>query len=323
MRLRFLIVSVASAAALVAQTQSPRIVLLEIELDNSVIYVMDAADPAKRAIDPNPTTAAPVKAFNQACQLDDIVSVNGKPAKGLHMTCSWRMGFSPNPEPGWAIADAAISNSWPNCNWELLSKDGKFVGRFVDGGFFPHSILGGAGAFFGAQGEHHSSAVPGRVSSRMASSSEDPSRRRLHAGSGAYRVQYYFSLPNYPGFEVTPQGPAVFHADDSSLVTPAKPARAGERLVARAKHLGPTTPYVMPGQPFPKFTGDPIPEVNADVEITANGQPAEVLYKIGWPGETGIYRVDFRLPPGIAPGTASLQLTAAWIPSDEVKIPVQ
>jgi hypothetical protein len=38
---------------------------------------------------------------------------------------------------------------------------------------------------------------------------------------------------------------------------------------------------------------------------------------------TGVYRVDFRIPQGIAAGLVSLQVTAAWIPGSGVKIPVQ
>ncbi len=116
-----------------------------------------------------------------------------------------------------AIADAAFSNVWPNCNWELLSKDGKFVGRLTDGGFFPHSILGEAGAYFGARGEHHSTSLG--IATRAASVAEDPAMRRVHPGRGRYRVQYYLVPLNYPGVETTAQGPSVFHAADFSLVT--------------------------------------------------------------------------------------------------------
>ena len=322
MRATFL-VAFAITAPLCAQTQTPRVVVLELELENSVMYMMDVADPAKRAVDPNPTTPADIKAFNQACQIDDIIAVNGKPAKGLHMTCSWRMGFSPSPAPGWGIADAAIGNTWPNCNWELLSKDGKFVGRFVDGGFYPHSVLGGAGAYLGARGEHRSSVIPGRPSGRTASASEDPSRRRLQSGNGAYKVQYYLIPLLYPGFEVTAQGPSIFHADDFSPVNESRPARPGELLVARARNIGPTTPDLPPGQPFPAWPANPFAEVNSDVEVTANGAAALVSNKIGWPGEIGVYRIDFRLPDSLKAGSVTLQLTAAWVPSDEVKIPVQ
>lgn len=309
------------AAAVTAQT--PRVVVLDILLENSVVYYYDVADPSKRGVEKGPTTVDMTKfgAFNQACQIDDIVEINGKPAKGIHFTCSYRMNFSATQEPGRAIGDAAFSNVWPNCNWELLSKDGRFVGRLTDGGFFPHSILGGAGAFYGARGEHHSTSLG--VTTRGASVAEDPSMRRTHPGTGKYRVQYYLTPMFYPEVETAADGPSIFHADFTA-VTAANPAKAGETLILRAKNLGPTTPYTMPGQPFAKWTsGQPLPEVNSDVEVTIGGQPADVILKAGWPGEVGVYRLDIRVPGGVQPGNAKLQVTAAWIPSEEVRIAMQ
>ena len=61
-----------------------------------------------------------------------------------------------------------------------------------------------------------------------------------------------------PAIVADAAGPAVFHADFSP-VTAAKPAKAGEVLIAKATGLGPTRPGVIPGQPFPT---DPIQEVN-------------------------------------------------------------
>jgi hypothetical protein len=48
-----------------------------------------------------------------------------------------------------------------------------------------------------------------------------------------------------------------------------------------------------------------------------------MINAIGWPGLVDTYRVDFRVPDGIATGMAALQLTAAWIAGSEVKIAVQ
>ena len=63
--------------------------------------------------------------------------------------------------------------------------------------------------------------------------------------------------------------------------------------------------------------------VNSPVEVTVNGKEAEVINRVGWPGTYDLYRVDFRVPSGLPAGTATIQLTAAWIPAPEVKIPVQ
>lgn len=62
---------------------------------------------------------------------------------------------------------------------------------------------------------------------------------------------------------------------------------------------------------------------NSPVEVTINGAAAEVLYAGGYPGATNEYQVNFRLPSGIMPGMATLQITAAWIGGPEVKIAVQ
>jgi uncharacterized protein (TIGR03437 family) len=62
--------------------------------------------------------------------------------------------------------------------------------------------------------------------------------------------------------------------------------------------------------------------VNSDVEVMVGGKQAEVVLKAGWPGEVGVYRVDFRMP-AVTAGVTTLQLTAAWIPSEQVRIAVQ
>jgi hypothetical protein len=59
------------------------------------------------------------------------------------------------------------------------------------------------------------------------------------------------------------------------------------------------------------------------VEVTVNGLQADVIAKIGWPGETDTYRVDIRVPAGTTPGPAAIQITAAWIPGSAVAVPVR
>ena len=122
-----------------------------------------------------------------------------------------------------------------------------------------------------------------------------------------------------PEVATSASGPAVFHADFSP-VNAAKPAKAGEVLIMKATGLGPTVPGVDPGQPFPT---DATQQVNSPVDVTVNGQSAEIINKIGWPGLVDTYRVDFRVLDGTPSGTATLQVTAAFIPGHEVSIPVQ
>ncbi len=123
-----------------------------------------------------------------------------------------------------------------------------------------------------------------------------------------------------PEIVASPTGPAVIHNSDFSLVTPANPARSGEVLTVWTAGLGPTRPGVDPGQPFTVF---PLQIVSSPVEVTINGVQAQVLYAAGSPGAVDGYQVDIRLPAGITPGMASLQVSAAWIPGPEVKIAIQ
>ena len=147
---------------------------------------------------------------------------------------------------------------------------------------------------------------------------EDPRTRRTFGG-GALRWVFSLLPMTQPEIVATPSGPAVFHGD-FSLVSPANPARAGELLILMAAGLGPTRPAIQPGQ---KFRDEPVQVVNSPVQVMVNGASVEVVNKIGWPGTSDTFRVDIRLPEATGPGMAAVQLSAAWIPGAEVRIPVR
>jgi uncharacterized protein (TIGR03437 family) len=149
---------------------------------------------------------------------------------------------------------------------------------------------------------------------------EDPSNRRLYHQAGIFRFTLHI-IPMYvPQIVTTPNGPAVVHSNDFSLVTASKPAAAGEILSLFATGLGPVNPGVDPGQPFPS---SPLAAVNSPVGVTVNGKPAEVLAAVGYPGAVDGYQINFRVPDGATPGLASIQLTSAWIAGPSVNIPVR
>ena len=110
------------------------------------------------------------------------------------------------------------------------------------------------------------------------------------------------------------------HSSDFSLVTSSKPAAAGEVLSLFATGLGPTVPAVDPGRPFPST---PAATVNSPIEVKVNGNSAEVLGAVGFPGSLDGYQVNFRMPPGTAKGVATIQVSAAWIAGPAVQIAVQ
>src|SRR5258708_187987 len=105
-----------------------------------------------------------------------------------------------------------------------------------------------------------------------------------------------------------------------SRVTAAKPGAAGEVLSLFVTGLGATVPSVDPGQPFPS---SPAATVNSPIEVKVNGNSAEVLGAVGFPGSLDGYQVNFRVPQDAAKGVATIQVSAAWIAGPSVRIAVQ
>ena len=305
--------------------------VLEVQAENFVAYVGDVSDVLKFATDPGVTTVSAIGPRNLGTTLSfaDIVAVNGKPAKGTVIINARAINLSATPTLGQAIADTARGGS-SNYALEIQQADGTPVGNIYASGFSGgapppgaplavagsnNAVVGGTGAFVGVRGQLGGGQG---TSIRIASITEDPANRRTNGG-GRLTVVVTLIPMSRPEIVTTASGPAIFHADFSP-VTAAKPAKAGEVLLARATGLGPTRPGVDPGKPFP--TGAP-QDVNSPIEVTVNGNSVDVINKVGWPGMLDTYRVDFRVPDGVAAGTAAIQLTAAWIAGPSANIPTQ
>jgi hypothetical protein len=316
---RTIVALFAIATILPAQELSDPVVLT-VEAENWVQYRGDTSDVTRLATLPGPTLGV-APTFEQNVTLADIVAVNGKPAKGL-----WYYNFvitfvGTSPIPGVAIADLDTGGGIFQCFWHILLPDGTFVGSLTDRGQGTgagHIVVGGNGAFFGAIGEHR---IEQSVAPRSASMSEDPSMRRVNGG-GKFLMRFTLYPKFRPNVQMTTNGPAIFH-EDFSQVTTARPARAGEVLIVRATGLGPTKQPVLDAPGARRFSANPVEEVNSPIEVTVNGNQAAVLNKIGWPGETNLYRVDFRVPDSTPAGTAAVRLTAACLPGSEVAMPVR
>jgi uncharacterized protein (TIGR03437 family) len=293
------------AAAALAQTTP---VVLDIEVENAVRYFADTTDPAKLAVSPAPVPPAATRAFTDTILIGDIVAVNGKPARGLWTSRQYAMSFSPNPSPGSAVSDVT-QGAIAECKYEILSAEGKFIGRLMDGGLFPHAVTGGTGAFLGAKGEQATTAARVVKAVRTASMTEDPANRRTHGG-GNMRILMRLIPAIRPEIITIQAVPAVTHLDGRP-VSGSNPAAPGEILSLYARGLGPATPNVDFGQPFPE---SPLASVNAPLEVLVNGQSAEVLWAGGYPGAVDAYQVNFRVPQQAGAGAATLQLVAAWIP---------
>jgi hypothetical protein len=328
---RTLVIAVLLAAhSGVAMGQSPPVTILTIDVENFVEYRQDVSDPTKFASNPNITTAMTPLNFFTATMLADIVAINGQPVKGLYVGRPRAIASTPTPAPGQAIADVT-SNSFRDLFFEILKSDGTPIGSIaatgLAGGNAPPgapsvlqgsnwAIIGGTGAFLGARGQAGSGAGN---SPRAASMSEDPSERRINGGGKARFILQVIPM-EVPQIAVTPNGPAVVHSSDFSLVTPSKPAAAGEILSVFATGLGPVRGGIDPGQPFPS---NPLATVNSPVVVTVDGEAAQVLAAVGYPGATDGYQVNFQMPSDTAKGVATLQLSAAWIAGAPVNITVQ
>src|SRR5262249_44848753 len=292
---------------------------------------------AKLAINPELTKAKSFANFGTNMIIADIIGVNGRPARGTHFCRGVRVNMSANPAPGQAIGDVVGRSTPPfflylDCVETILWPDGSLIGSIAFRGLEntdpspgapleqPRGSLvvtGGSGAFLGVRGQ---SGALDDGTSRSASITEDPSKRRIFGrGHGPTLILHIVPMLR-PEILMTSSGPAVVHSGDFSLVTEAKPAKSGELLTLFASGLGPTRPGVDPGQPF---TTDPLQIVNSPVDLTVNGKPSELLYAGGYPGAVDRYQVNFRVPDETKTGLASVQLTSAWITGASVKIPIQ
>ena len=298
---------------------------LVIGLQNVVDYMGDIADPLQFAKNPNPTPSAGLIDFGVATNLGDIVTVNGQAAKGLYTGRARGVRTSPNPPPGNAIADVART-AMRELYFDILTSGGTPVGTIFGfglsggappptapaGGHGNWAIVGGTGAYLGASGQMCGTGSSGRA----ASMAEDPSQRRVNGGKS-----FFFNIYVIPMFQpqivTISSGPALLHSDGTP-VSSHKPAAPGETLSLLVTGLGPTIPEVDLGLPFPST---PV-NVNSPVTVTVNGESAQVLNAVGYPGSVGSYQVDFQVPSDAARGTATVQLSAAWIPATPVTITV-
>lgn len=322
-------------AALPAQT--PPVSTLAVRGENFVGYVIDTYDVFKWGTVPSrvplPARTVFTPTFKQQLTLVDLVSVNGQPVKGHLVGQSHLFESTSRQTPGRPLLDAYVGDIF-NQVFSFLLEDGTFIGSIAITSTFmgvppPGApeiagsgvgiVTGGSGAFLGVRGQVSDADASGI---RGASITEDPAFRRQNGGG---KITWLLQLiPSFwPEVASLPTGPAVYHSSDFAPVTTGNPARAGEQLTVRATGLGAVRPRLDSGKPFPPYPGGALHTVVSPVGVTVDGKDAEVINKIGWPGSTGAYRVDFLVPKETEAGMASVVLSAAWIRGPEVKIPVR
>jgi len=312
--------------------QNPPVTILQIDIENWVQYLEDTNDRSLYATNANVTPASGPRNFASSLGIADIVAVNGAPAKGAMIRTLRNMNLSTAPNPGQGIGDVQ-RGALVYDTFEIQTSDGTSVGTIflsalVTGPPAPgaplaitqgnFAILGGTGAFLGARGQSGQNVNLQTVGVRVASVMEDPANRRRNGG-GKVRWILHLIPMDRPEIMLLPNGPAVTHFRDFSLVTIDKPAAQGELITLFMTGLGPTQPGVDPGKPFPATPA----AVNSPVSVTVNGKPAEVIGAVGYPGAVNGYQVNIRIPSDTEKGKATLQVSAAWIVGTEVQIPIQ
>jgi hypothetical protein len=254
----------------------------------------------------------------------DVIRVNGKAAKGTNVINGFDVRMRPDATPGVVIADTTRNNFAVN-QIELQDVDGRDVGTLSLQGYFGGSappgadlslfsnftVVGGTGAFFGARGQASHTAVVRPPGARIpASIAEDPSLRRSFGPQQGFKYVIQLIPHALPTIE------KVYHSDFRP-VTIASPAQRGEVLIIEAK-----------GQaPFAETSfGNSVPpngrQVITPVEVLVAGRSAPVLNKLGWPGTTDSFRVDFRVPDDVS-GELDLKLSTAWMTGTSFKVPVR
>jgi uncharacterized protein (TIGR03437 family) len=307
--------------------------VLEMDVENVVRYYEDATDPSKFATIPGVVPANVAPNFQTYVLIGDIVAINGQPVRGtVSHTARWT-NLTTTPTSGQAIADMTRGGlgQWA---FEIQGSDGTPIGTIFIAGMHGgartpgsplevtqgnNAIIGGTGAFLGARGDFGQQVNAQTIPVRAASITEDPSNRRKNGG-GRIRWVFHVIPVSTPQIVAIASGPAIVHANDYSPVTASKPAAPGEILSIFATGLGPTNPGVDPGQPSP---ASPLQGVSSPIAVTVNGKSGEVLAAVGFPGTVDGYQVNFRVPPDTTKGSASIYLTAAWIPGPSASFPVQ
>ena len=117
--------------------------------------------------------------------------------------------------------------------------------------------------------------------------------------------------------------PAIVAAHDGwdGLVTPERPARAGEIVHLYMTGLGAVFPSVPTGEASP---ADPPARITGSLTCEVNGNAAQVLFAGMAPTEVGIYQVDVRLPQDTRSGNAQIVVhLSAEFPQARGVLPVQ
>jgi hypothetical protein len=141
----------AAAACNLANGQMQPPAILTIGLQDVVEYQDDVSDPSKFASNPGITPSVQPRNFFAVIVIEDIVTVNGEPARGTYAGRTSPIVASPTPTSGGAIADITRTAMREHI-FELQKSDGTPVGTIVSAGFSGGPIPPGTGGPSGEKG---------------------------------------------------------------------------------------------------------------------------------------------------------------------------
>jgi hypothetical protein len=184
--------------------QTPPLTVLEVDLENSVMYFDDVSDQSKWATVSSPVPLAENfnMTFKWRISIADISAVNGRPVKSNYVILQRGIRATTDLTPGRVIADFA-NGCLAELRYIFLQPDGTLIGSLVASGSsssvpppgapavaadttYLNVVVGGTGPFLGARGQ---ATITG--SSRMASIVEDPACRRANGGG---KVKHFITL---------------------------------------------------------------------------------------------------------------------------------
>jgi uncharacterized protein (TIGR03437 family) len=128
---------------------------------------------------------------------------------------------------------------------------------------------------------------------------------------------------------VAPAGPGIFINDpgtgagafehaDGSLVTASSSAHRGDTVMMFLTGMGNTNPPPIDGQPAPNFS-----QTLLTPTVLVNGIAANVRFTGMAPDFSGLYQINFDVPPSAPSGSVSVSVAAAGYISNTVKLAVQ
>jgi hypothetical protein len=118
------------------RTQVAPSIILQVDVENFVVYTYDISDSSKFATDQNRTIsslglqAGGLRTFTPFIGIADIVTVNGTPAKGTWLTRGIVLNLQTNPLPGQAIADTIRTNITDQV-FEIQQANGTPIGTIM------------------------------------------------------------------------------------------------------------------------------------------------------------------------------------------------